>query len=145
MYKPMNVNNFPQLYDCQNASHPVSTRSGCWREGYAIPGGGPLCFPWTLRLFPTGLGHRAAGLLVSCGLCLGAGSAPSDRPRGRPNGSGWAWPMSWRGSGVGESCRLCPGVVHSCLHWTRSPSLPQSGGTSQKDQSTYQGRDHDRP
>lgn len=37
-----------------------------------------VVFPWTLRLLPTGLWHRAAGLLVSCGLCLGAGSAPSD-------------------------------------------------------------------
>lgn len=45
-----------------------------------------------------------------------------------------------------RSCRFPSSLpFHSCLHWTRSPSLPQSGGTSQKDQSTYQGRDHDRP
>ena len=45
-----------------------------------------------------------------------------------------------------RSCRFPSSLAfQSCPHWTRSPSLPQSGGTSQKEQSTYQGRDCDPP
>ena len=88
----------------------------------SLPAEGRPCFPRTLRRSLTGLWHCAIGLLVSCGLCLGAGGAPPDHPRGRPDGSGWARPISRRGSGMGESCRLCPGVAQASLHWTFSPN-----------------------